>query len=65
MVRLTSTPIFVKIGQKMWLLQQLEISQKEGVCVKKGYDIYIDTVISRFTVLVGGMGKCTVYRDAR
>ena len=40
MVRLTSTPIFVKIGQKMWLLQQLEISQKEGVCVKKGYDTY-------------------------
>ena len=38
MAKLTSTPILVKIGQKMWLLEQVEISQKEGVCVKMGYD---------------------------
>ena len=25
----------------MWLLEQVEISQKEGVCVKMGYDRYI------------------------
>ena len=49
MARLTSTPIFVKIGQKMWLLQQLEISQKEGVCVKKGYDTYIYIPIYLYT----------------
>ena len=36
MVRLTSMPIFVKIGQKMCLWQQHEISQKQGVCVKTG-----------------------------
>ena len=39
MARLISTPILVKIGHKMWLLEQVEISQKEGVCVKMGYDL--------------------------
>ena len=55
MARLTSTQILVKIGQKMWLLQQLEISEKEGVCVKKGYDIYI----YRYVCVVDERSKCS------